>query len=78
MALELLINGKLQLLPELVAGDSLAAAVTALQLKSDRIAIELNGDIAPRSTWDETALGANDRLEIVQFVGGGLGKAVFG
>ncbi len=71
MAFELIINGKSQVVPELKEGDSLAAAVVALQLKADRIAIERNGEIAARSSWGQVALLTGDRLEIVQFVGGG-------
>jgi len=40
-------------------------------LKSDRVAVELNRDIVPREQWEKTSLSADDRLEIVHFVGGG-------
>jgi sulfur carrier protein len=73
MAIELLINGRQERLLACVAGDSLAQVVTALDLKSDRIAIEHNGDLAPRDTWNKVAMAAGDRLEIVHFVGGGTG-----
>jgi thiamine biosynthesis protein ThiS len=42
-----------------------------LELRPDRIAVELNGEIAPRTSWDALSVGENDRLEIVHFVGGG-------
>jgi sulfur carrier protein len=35
------------------------------------LAVELNGDIVPRSLWPQTVLHDSDRLEIVHFVGGG-------
>jgi thiamine biosynthesis protein ThiS len=41
------------------------------------VAVELNREIAPRSTWAETKLNDGDRLEIVHFVGGGTAE-VFG
>jgi thiamine biosynthesis protein ThiS len=47
-----------------------------LGLKSDRIAVELNGEIVPRSTWNETGISTGDRLEIVHFVGGGAASAM--
>ena len=47
-----------------------------LGLKSDRIAVELNGEIVPRSTWNETGISTGDRIEIVHFVGGGAASAV--
>jgi sulfur carrier protein len=46
--------------------------VDELKLPPERVAIELNLSILPRARWDETVLCAGDRLEIVQFVGGGL------
>ena len=36
-----------------------------------RVAVELNRDILPRDQFAETLLKEGDRLEIVQFVGGG-------
>src|SRR5689334_190678 len=57
---------------EFPSGQSLAAFIEHLGLKSDRIAVELNREIAPRSRWTEISLAEGDRLEIVHFVGGGL------
>lgn len=37
----------------------------------DRIAVELNGSILPKSDWDRTVLKREDVLETVSFVGGG-------
>ena len=50
---------------------TLAALVDLLGMKSDRVAVELNRDIVPRDRWSGTVLNDGDRLEIVQFVGGG-------
>jgi sulfur carrier protein len=50
---------------------SLAALVEQLGMKTDRVAVELNGTIAPRDRWAATHLAEADRLEIVHFVGGG-------
>ncbi len=55
---------------------TLAALVETLGMKSDRVAVELNREIAPRATWAETTLNEGDRLEIVHFVGGGSAKFV--
>ncbi|HME34607.1 MAG TPA: sulfur carrier protein ThiS [Candidatus Sulfotelmatobacter sp.] len=52
---------------------TLAALVEILGMKADRVAVELNRDIVPRDRWAATALNEGDRLEIVHFVGGGLG-----
>nr|WP_294464843.1 sulfur carrier protein ThiS [uncultured Sellimonas sp.] len=37
----------------------------------DRIAVEKNGEIIPKSCYKETVLHSGDVLEIVSFVGGG-------
>lgn len=50
---------------------TLAALIESLNMKSDRVAVELNRDIVPRDRWPETPLKDGDRLEIVHFVGGG-------
>jgi thiamine biosynthesis protein ThiS len=45
--------------------------IAELELRSERVAIELNLDILPRQLWAQTQLHSGDRLEIVHFVGGG-------
>ncbi len=42
-----------------------------LQIKPDRVAVELNRVISTRGQWAQTRLSEGDQLEIVQFVGGG-------
>lgn len=51
---------------------TLAALIESLGMKSDRVAVELNRDIAPRDRWSEINLSDGDQLEIVHFVGGGV------
>ncbi|MBQ9110379.1 MAG: sulfur carrier protein ThiS [Oscillospiraceae bacterium] len=36
-----------------------------------RVAVEMNGDILPKSQYESTALQDGDSIEIVSFVGGG-------
>lgn len=50
---------------------TLASLVERLGMKGDRVAIELNREIAPRERWASIELHDGDRLEIVHFVGGG-------
>jgi len=42
-----------------------------LGLEPTKIAVERNLEIVPRSQYGATALADGDRLEIVQFIGGG-------
>ena len=62
------VNGEARECP---GGASLAQFIEHLQLKEDRVAVELNHRIATRNRWSETLLHEGDRLEIVHFVGGG-------
>jgi sulfur carrier protein len=50
---------------------TLAQLIEQLGMKQDRVAVELNRDIVPRTQWQETKLAEGDDLEIVHFVGGG-------
>ena len=38
---------------------------------SERIAVERNGDIVPKNSYEKVLLSDADTLEIVHFVGGG-------
>jgi thiamine biosynthesis protein ThiS len=50
---------------------TVADLLLEMGLNAGRVAIERNLEILPRPQWPETRLAAGDRLEIVQFVGGG-------
>jgi thiamine biosynthesis protein ThiS len=62
------LNGELCDVPE---GLSLAALLDWLKLPADRVAVERNFEIVPKSQWADTMIQAHDRLEVVHFVGGG-------
>jgi len=62
------INGEQREFPD---GLTIAALVAQLGMKPDRVAVELNLEIVPRSNWEATVLKNNDKLEVVHFVGGG-------
>ena len=66
--MKLIINGEERSFENV---SSLAALLQNLGLKADRVAVELNREIVARGVWDATPLKDGDRLEIVQFVGGG-------
>jgi sulfur carrier protein len=68
---KLSINGQDRAFPSLDSEPLLTQLVDLLGMKAERIAIERNGDIVPRSAWANTSLQPDDKLEIVQFVGGG-------
>ena len=65
------LNGQLRTFSELTAPTDLANVINSLDLKADRVAVELNGTIVPRQAWANATVAEGDRLEIVHFVGGG-------
>lgn len=70
MAAELLltVNGEPR---RTASGSTIADLVAGLGLDPQKVAVEHNGEIAPRSTLAVVLLGEGDVLEIVHFVGGG-------
>ena len=56
-------------------GASIADLVRSLELDPQKVAVERNGAIAPRSALGMAILADGDVLEIVHFVGGGSGEA---
>lgn len=71
MSLAIAINGQSRIFAGLESPCSLAALVAELGLKGDRIAVEHNGVIAQRASWQEVFVSSGDKLEVVHFVGGG-------
>jgi sulfur carrier protein len=76
MSLSLIVNGQPRVFETLAHSANLEQLVGELGLKSDRVAVEHNGEIVPRQGWVGTLLSAGDRLEVVHFVGGGLACTV--
>ena len=67
--MDFVINGEAQRLDPPPA--TVADLVRALKLEGKRIAVERNGEIVPRSRYEQTKVTAGDRLEVVAAVGGG-------
>jgi thiamine biosynthesis protein ThiS len=66
--MRLLLNGEERDVVDVV---TIADLVTSLGLDARKVAVERNLEIAPRSTYADTALADGDRIEIVTFIGGG-------
>jgi len=62
------VNGEPQ---QIDANSRVIDLVNQLKLAPERLAVELNLSILPRTAWNETVLHEGDKLEIVHFVGGG-------
>ncbi|MBV8359181.1 MAG: sulfur carrier protein ThiS [Deltaproteobacteria bacterium] len=55
-----------------INGDThLLALIEKLNLRRGRIAIELNQSVIPKAEWAGISLRPGDKVEIVNFVGGG-------
>jgi thiamine biosynthesis protein ThiS len=66
--MKLEINGEVRWVP---VSANVRELLDNLGIKPDRIAVELNRAIVKRRDWDGAALKDLDKIEIVQFVGGG-------
>lgn len=53
------------------AATTILGLVQELSLDPRKVAVERNQEIVPRSLHATTALAEDDRIELVQFVGGG-------
>jgi thiamine biosynthesis protein ThiS len=62
------VNGESREVPQEV---SLRELMTYLALPGDRVAIELNEKVVRHADWSTVTVEEGDRVEIVQFVGGG-------
>ena len=54
-----------------VAGISVKAYLLDVGYDLMRVAVELNGEILPKSQYENTYLNDKDSVEVVSFVGGG-------
>jgi len=66
--ISIIVNGETK---EVTVGANVVQLIESLGLHANRVAIERNLQILPRSEWTSTLVAAGDRYEIVQFVGGG-------
>ena len=66
--MKIILNGEPKQLPD---HSSVLDLLQELRLTEKRLAIELNGEIVPRSGYAEIALKEADKIEIVHAIGGG-------
>jgi len=66
--MDIQLNGETLAVPD---HTTLAALLEARQLARRRVAVEINGEIVPRSRHGEHVLAPGDRVEIVHALGGG-------
>jgi len=66
--MELIINGKAEQLPE---GINATQLIEQLGLSNERLAMEVNREIVPRSGFETHIFSPGDQIEIVRAIGGG-------
>ena len=66
--IQIVVNGETREVP---TGLGVTDLLSHLGLPADRVAIERNLEVLPRSQWIVTPVQSGDRYEIVQLVGGG-------
>ena len=66
--MDLVINGTTEQLPD---GISAAQLLQHLRLANERLAMEVNREIVPRSHFADYTFKSGDRIEIVRAIGGG-------
>jgi len=54
-----------------ITSTTVAELLTEFKLVGKKIAVELNKSIISRDKYSETPVAEGDRVEIIQFVGGG-------
>ena len=62
------LNGKKR---QIKMGYNLKDLLKLLKKDNNKVAIELNGEIADKKKYNKMFLKKNDKIEIVQFIGGG-------
>ena len=62
------LNGKKH---QIKMGCNLKDLLKILNKDDNKVAIELNGEIADKKKYSKIILKKNDKIEIVQFIGGG-------
>ena len=66
--MKITVNGEVR---ELTEPATVAALVETLDLAGRRIAVEVNEELVPRSTFADRTLDDGDHVEIVHAIGGG-------
>ena len=56
---------------ELADGSTVAELVAVRSRGHDRVAVALNGDVVPRTSWAQTPLSAGDNVEVLAPTAGG-------
>lgn len=62
------LNGEVRDMPEPL---TVLTVLSSLALREQRVAVEINGEVIPRSQHGSHEVQPGDRIEVVQAIGGG-------
>ncbi len=68
MSMHIFVNGEPREIPD---GVTMTGLIRLLDLTDQRIAVEVNQELVPRSTFEQYRVQDQDRVEIVHAIGGG-------
>lgn len=66
--MQIVVNGDVL---DVVDSCTIAGLLEKLEIGMERVAVEVNQDIVPKVQYNNHLLSPGDKVEIVQFVGGG-------
>jgi len=66
--IKVLLNGKNKTIKDKT---NLNLLLKKLSIESNKVAIEINGEVVPKNDYEKKIIKTNDKIEIVHFIGGG-------
>ena len=69
--MDIVVNGEFR---QVEQGLSVGGLLAQLGVSLDYLVVEQNGTIISRDAFDSTMLHADDRVEVISFIGGGRGR----
>ena len=66
--MQIVLNGEKKTVPDSL---TVTGLLEHLAIKPERVAVEINEEIVRKATYAETFVKEGDRVEVVQFMGGG-------
>ncbi len=70
-AMTITLNGQQKEVPD---GITIRGLLERMQIRPERVAVELNERMVRKAAYAETPVREGDRLEVVSFMGGGSGN----
>ncbi|HHZ83625.1 MAG TPA: sulfur carrier protein ThiS [Nitrospirales bacterium] len=71
--MDIIVNGEPR---QVEQGLSVSGLLAQLGVSLNYLVVEQNGTIIPCDEFDSTTLNADDRVEVISFIGGGCGRDI--